>query len=250
MAFQSPFHAYPLRAYGIFIVGKKLGQHIRIAQVSQSLTARSKFNIIVRRRGGGVQEAVFDFAQEMFAKVAKTRKEMSGEARQTIEKRCELAADLAKGHDYSVHWCNLNPEADMLTRMTPGAVQISGSMKLEQKEEILLAFSKGEIKKLVTKPRITCFGLNWQHCNHTTFFPGFSHEQFYQAVRRFHRFGQKRSVYVDRVTSEGQIRTIQALDVKAAKADELYSMLNKNLHTNFDSKRSIPSQTIQLPSFL
>lgn len=190
------------------------------------------------------------FQQEMFARVAKTRKEMSGEARQTIEKRCELAAELAIPHDYTVHWCNLNPEADMLTKMTPGAVQISGSMKLEQKEEILLAFSKGEIKKLVTKPRITCFGLNWQHCNHTTFFPGFSHEQFYQAVRRFYRFGQKREVYVDRVTSEGQIRTIQALDIKAAKSDELYSMLNKNVNADFDSTRKQPTTSLILPSFL
>jgi len=187
---------------------------------------------------------------EMFNRVARTMPEIKSEQRATIEQRCEYASDLAKEHDFSVFWCNLNPEGDLLEKIYPGAVQVKGSMKLERKEEILLAFSKGEIKKLITKPRITAFGLNWQHCNHTVFFPGFSYEQYYQGKRRFHRFGQMRPVYVDRVISDGQVRQIQALEAKAKKADELFTRLNANINRDFFVAKKQFDKQISLPSFI
>ena len=64
---------------------------------------------------------------------------------------------------------------------------------------------------------MTSFGLNWQHCNHTVYFPTWSYEQYYQAVRRFHRFGQKRNVTVDLVLSDGQERVLQTLELKTQK---------------------------------
>jgi hypothetical protein len=187
---------------------------------------------------------------QMFNIVAKTRSEIAAEQRATIEERCEKAVEVAQNYDFTVYWTNLNPEADMVERLDKNAVQIKGGMKIEQKEELLLAFLNGEIKKLVTKPRITCFGLNWQHCNHTVIFPGFSHEQYYQMIRRFYRFGQTRPVFVDRVYSDGQIRIIQALEVKAEKADRLFSKLNENLNKSFEIQTKGFDKQIQLPSFL
>ena len=67
---------------------------------------------------------------------------------------------------------------------------------------------------LVTKPKIGAWGLNWQHCNHMTFFPTHTYEQYYQAVRRCWRFGQTRPVLVDIVTTEGGR---DALDEPAAQ---------------------------------
>jgi hypothetical protein len=187
---------------------------------------------------------------QLFNIVARTRTEIASEQRATILERCEKAVELAAKHDYTVYWCNLNPEADALRSLDRNAVEISGSMNIDRKEEILLAFSNGEIKKLITKPKITCFGLNWQHCNHTVFFPGFSYEQYYQALRRFYRFGQTRDVYVDRVTSDGQGRIIQALEVKAAKADQLFTKLNANLNKSFEVARRGFDKPITLPSFI
>jgi hypothetical protein len=187
---------------------------------------------------------------QLFNIVAKTRSEIAAENRSTIFERCEKAAELASAHDTTVYWCNLNTEADLLAELDKNAVQVSGSMKLEKKEEILLAFSEGQIKKLITKARITAFGLNWQHCNHTVFFPGFSYEQYYQAIRRFWRFGQQREVYADRVTSDGQIRIIQALDAKAKKSDELFSELNANINRKYEVKKTAFDKEISIPSFL
>jgi len=187
---------------------------------------------------------------QMFNIVAKTRSEIAAEQRMTITQRCELAVELAQNYDCSVYWCNLNPEGDLVEKLDKNAVQISGSMKIEKKEEILLAFYEGQIKKLVSKAKMTSFGLNWQHCNHTVFFPGFSYEQYYQAVRRFWRFGQTKAVTVDRVSSDGQVRIIQSLDEKAKKADQLFSKLNASLNKSFEVKATDFSKPITLPSFL
>jgi len=187
---------------------------------------------------------------QLFNIVARSMSEIKAEQRNTIEGRCEAAVELAGNHDTSVYWCNLNPEADLVERLDSNAVQIKGGMKIERKEEILLAFAEGQIKKLISKPKITAFGLNWQHCNHTVFFPGFSFEQYYQSIRRFYRFGQTRPVYVDRVISDGQTRIIQSLETKAEKSSELFSKLNANVNKSYEVGRRDFDKQISLPSFL
>lgn len=187
---------------------------------------------------------------QLFNIVARSMQEIKAEQKATVEGRCERAAELAKDHEFSVYWCNLNPEADLMEKLDRDAVQVKGGMSLEKKEEILLAFSQGQIKKLITKPKITSFGLNWQHCNHTVFSPGFSFEQYYQAIRRFYRFGQTKDVYCDRVISDGQTRIIQALEAKAEKSSELFSQLNANINRGYKTARREFEQPISLPSFL
>ncbi|MDR1121796.1 MAG: hypothetical protein LBM08_12875 [Dysgonamonadaceae bacterium] len=186
----------------------------------------------------------------LFNGLAHTQSEVRNEQKQTIEKRCEKAVELAQGHEYTVYWCNFNAEGDLIEKLDKDARQIHGSMELEEKEELLLAFYRGEIKKLVTKPKITAFGLNWQRCNHTVFFPTFSYEQWYQAIRRFYRFGQKRNVIADMVFSDGQKRVLDSLMQKTEKANELFSSLNANLHQNFDIKSQEFNRQIIHPNFL
>jgi hypothetical protein len=193
---------------------------------------------------------VIDGQMLMFNIVAKTMSEVRNEQKMTHVKRCERAVELVQGHDTSVYWCNFNQEGDLLEKMDPEARQISGSMDIEKKEELLLAFANGEVKRLITKPKITAFGLNWQHCAHTVYFPTFSYEQYYQAIRRFWRFGQTRPVTVDIVHSDGQKRVIDGLFSKSAKMDELFSRLNSTLNTYHEGNRPQFEQPVNLPSFL
>lgn len=193
---------------------------------------------------------IVDGQVQLFNQIAKSRSEVSAEQRGTIQERCELAVDLANHHETTVYWCNLNDEGDLIERLDKDAHQLKGPMEVEEKEEILLAFSEQQIKKLITKPKITGFGLNWQHCNHTVFFPTFSYEQYYQAIRRFWRYGQKKPVNVDLVYSDGQKRVLDALMAKAVKADELFSKLNLNVNRKYEIKSKEFNQPITLPSFL
>jgi len=106
---------------------------------------------------------------QMFTPIAKSMTEVRFEQKQTEEKRCIEAVKLAENKT-SVYWCNTNNESSILKQLDKNAVEIIGSQSIEKKEEILLAFSKGEITRLITKAKMTSFGLNWQHCNHSVFF--------------------------------------------------------------------------------
>jgi hypothetical protein len=184
----------------------------------------------------------------MFTPIAKSMEEVRHEQNQTIDKRCNEAVKLASGKT-SVYWCNLNKESNLINKLDSEAVEILGSMSIEKKEDILINFAKGDIKRIITKAKMTGMGLNWQHCNHSVFFPTWSYEQYYQAIRRFWRFGQKSNVKIDMVVSEGQTRVIEALKQKTQKAIELYENLVKNTHRDFtDVKKEYNKQIIK-PNF-
>ena len=164
----------------------------------------------------------------MFNGIAKTMSEVREEQKGTIIERCEKAVDLSKGKT-SVYWCNFNDEGKLLNELDNDAVEISGGMNIDKKEDILLNFASGNINRIITKPKIASFGLNWQHCNHTTFFPTWSYEQYYQCVRRFWRFGQKNDVIVDMIVSDGQKRVLDTLKYKSEKANDFNKLIHSNI---------------------
>lgn len=152
------------------------------------------------------------------------------ERRRTIKERCEKAADLVGAHNRAAAiWCHLNPEGDLLEKLIPDSIQVSGSDSDESKEEKFLAFSSGQARVIVIKPKIGAFGLNWQHCAHVVTFPSHSFEQYYQLVRRCWRFGQEGRVVVDLVATEGE-RGIKAnLQRKADAASRMFEELVSNM---------------------
>jgi superfamily II DNA or RNA helicase len=186
---------------------------------------------------------------QMFNIVAKNFNEIRHEQKQTEEKRCQKAIELAKGKT-SVYWCNTNNESSILKSSDSKAVEIIGSQSIDKKEEILLAFANGEIERLITKAKMTSMGLNWQHCNHSVFFPTWSYEQYYQAIRRFWRFGQKNDVTIDMVISDGQTRVLEALQQKTEKAIELHKNLTANVNGVFVNKTKEFNKEIIKPNFL
>jgi len=187
--------------------------------------------------------------QSLFVSPARTMTEVRNEQKLTVKNRCEKAVQLADGKT-SVYWCNLNDESALLSELDRDAVEIVGGMSIDKKEDILQSFASGDIKRLITKARMTSMGLNWQHCNHTVFFPTWSYEQYYQSIRRFWRFGQKSEVVCDMVISEGQERVLEALEQKTQKAIELYSNLVEAANRDFSFTKKEFNQSIQLPGFL
>lgn len=108
----------------------------------------------------------------LFPVIAQTLDEQRHERRETIEERCGKVAEIAASADSQfVAWGSLNAETEMITRLIPGAVELSGADDDEEKEEKVLAFAHGQIKTLVTKPKICSHGINWQTCHRTSFFP-------------------------------------------------------------------------------
>jgi hypothetical protein len=192
---------------------------------------------------------VIDGQDALFAMPAKTMTEVREEQNLTVSERCEKAHELASGKT-SVYWCNLNEESTLLSSLDSDAIEIIGGMSIDQKEEILVSFARGDIKRLITKARMTSMGLNWQHCQHTVFFPTWSYEQYYQAIRRFWRFGQQHEVTCDMVISEGQERVMEALEQKTEKAIELYGNLVQAANRDFYHVTKDFDQAIQQPGFI
>jgi superfamily II DNA or RNA helicase len=188
----------------------------------------------------------------LFSMPAHGLAEQRQERSRTIEERCAMAAACVENSGKSaVMWCHLNSEGDRLEKIIKDSVQVSGDDPDEVKEERFDAFASGQIRVLISKPKIAGFGLNWQHCHHQTFFPSHSFEQWYQSIRRSWRFGQKHAVTIDVVTSEGERGVLQNLQRKAAQAEEMFSHLVQLMNNELRiEKKEKPTTNEITPSWL
>ena len=178
-------------------------------------------------------------------------KEQREERRRTIKERCEKTAELVEGKKHSIIWCHLNDEGDILDKIISDSVQVSGKDSDDEKEEKFYAFTSGSVKRIITKPKIGAWGLNWQHCNHEVFFPSHSYEQYYQGVRRCWRFGQKNPVYIDIVTTEGEKEVLDNLKRKDKAASVMFDNLVFYMNQSLNIKRTIDyTEQEELPQWL
>lgn len=106
--------------------------------------------------------------------------------------------------------------------MIHGAVEVTGGDKAKDKSDRMLGFTVGLSKCLVTKPSIAGFGMNWQQCNKMIFVGlSDSYEQYYQAVRRCWRFGQKNPVDVYIVISSREGCVKENIERKQADCEKM-----------------------------
>lgn len=138
------------------------------------------------------------------------------EMRLTAADRAQAVANLVNNStDTWAIWCNTNYESDELVKRIPGALEVRGSDSIADKERALIAFSTGQARVIIGKPSMFGYGLNWQHCHKTAFVGlSYSFEQFYQAVRRLYRFGQKHPVEVVIVAAETESTLVSTLERK------------------------------------
>lgn len=162
----------------------------------------------------------------LFSLPARNLQEEREERRRTIQERCEMAAELVAGTNRpAVIWCHLNDEGKLLEKLIPDGREVAGAHSDDQKEEAYEAFQNGSQRVLIIKPKIGAWGLNWQHCSHVVTFASHSYEQYYQAVRRCWRFGQRNPVTVDLVVTEGEKGIKENLRRKSDQADRMFSSL-------------------------
>jgi superfamily II DNA or RNA helicase len=188
----------------------------------------------------------------LFAMPATDLREQRAEKKRTVQERCEqVAAMVATTGKPALVWCHLNEEGNLLQQLVPDSIQVSGSDRDDVKESRLVDFAEGRARVLITKPKIGAWGLNFQHCNHITYFPSHSFEQYYQSVRRCWRFGQKHAVNVDIILTEGERRIMENLGRKRQQAEQMFSNLVTEMnHSIAISKPTYNTTTITLPPWL
>jgi hypothetical protein len=143
--------------------------------------------------------------------------------RDSLGARCERAADMVNNSDDKwLVWCDLNDEANLANKLIDNSVNVQGSDSDEYKAKNMLDFANGDLKCLITKPKIAGYGMNWQIC-HKVIFLGLSDsfEAFYQAVRRCWRFGQTEDVDVYVIISYCEGAVLDNVQRKQGEADKM-----------------------------
>lgn len=179
------------------------------------------------------------------------------EKRLTSRDRAEKIADIVRSEPSEpwMIWVETDYDAESIMALLPEAVEVSGKMTPEKKEERLNAFTVGDIRILVSKPSIAGYGLNWQHCARTAFVGlSFSYEMYYQAIRRFYRFGQKREVHAHIAMAETEMAIWQTIKRKkdeheTMKVEMFEAMKREVLHRHIKHAYE-PTHKAQLPSWL
>lgn len=170
-----------------------------------------------------VVESTEPLEGQLFAGIAQTLTERRDAKRKSMDERIQLTAGLVNSHNRpAIVWCHLNDESKALTAAIPDAIEVTGSMTVDEKEAAVMAFTHGTRRVLVSKASICGFGMNWQHC-HDMVFAGLddSYESFYQAIRRCYRFGQHHIVDVHLVSAESEGAVKANLERKQAQADDM-----------------------------
>jgi len=178
------------------------------------------------------------------------------EKRKSNSSRAAMVAEIAGSfpNESILIWCNTNYEADELKRAIPYASEVRGSDSESKKEELLLGFSDGSVRVLITKPSIAGMGLNFQICSKQIWAGlGFSFEDYYQAVRRCWRFGQTKPVDVHIVFTDAE----QSIEKTIARKESDHALMQTGMASaaqflieNRVRDKYQPTKTMELPKWI
>lgn len=167
----------------------------------------------------------------LFADVAMGLLERNQARKDSIDDRVAKCAEIVNDNQEQwVIWCHRNEEAEKLCNLIAAAVDVSGSSSLEEKETAVQGFLRGAIRVIVSKPKVLGSGMNFQCC-HNTAFVGLSDswEQYYQAIRRFYRFGQTKSVNVHVISAEAEGAVVANIKRKEEQNNEMGAEMVKHM---------------------
>lgn len=196
-----------------------------------------------------------------YAETAESLSERREARKESLERRVMKAKEIAESAEgQALIWCDFNDESALLAKEVLDSVEVKGADSDEHKKNAMIGFSRGEIRILISKPKIAGWGMNWQNCN-TVIFCGLSDsfESYYQAVRRCWRFGQKKPVNVYIITSEAEIAVKQNIERKQSEAQQMTAELVKYTKDILESEikgtvriseRYIAIEKMQVPEWL
>jgi hypothetical protein len=200
-------------------------------------------------------------ADFLFPVEAQSLQERQGARRDSLTGRVALGASIVnESSEQWLLWCNLNPESEALATAIPDAVEVTGSDNDSHKETAPMRFIDGDIRVLVSKPKIFGFGMNFQHCRNVAFVGlSDSWESVYQATRRVWRFGQTRDVHSHFITGELEGAVVRNIERKEKQAAEMAEAMlghmreinTAEIHGTIRETLSYkPSKKIEVPTWL
>ena len=167
---------------------------------------------------------------KLFNDSAVSATDFNGELRLTKIERMDKCVDLVnKSKDQFIIWIKQNEEGELLRRLIPDAVEVTGSDTNENKTKRLLGFANGEYRILITKLKIASFGMNFQNCSNQIFASlDFSFEGLYQGIRRSYRFGQNKSVNIFIITTDTMSNVLESIKNKQELFTKMQNEMSKS----------------------
>ena len=138
-----------------------------------------------------------------------------------VEKAMEIMAE--SPNDHYILWHDLEEERHAIKKAVPVAVEIYGSLDLDERERRIIDFSEGRSAVLATKKSLSGSGCNFQHYCHRAIFIGIDHKfhDFIQAIHRIYRFLQKERVIIDIIYTDAESEIMRSLQEKWKRHDEM-----------------------------
>ncbi len=187
--------------------------------------------------------------QALFVEPALSLLDRNRARKESIEDRCKVAAEIANNLDNAVIWCHLNAESELLKTLIDDSVEVRGSDTDDHKSNSLLGFAAGEIKKLISKPKIAGFGMNFQTSNNCIFVGlSDSWESFYQAIRRQWRYGQNQPVNVYIVSADTEGAVVENIRRKDSQHKQLMAEMMD--HMKELTRKSVFAATVEKTDYL
>jgi DNA modification methylase len=183
----------------------------------------------------------------LFKDLSKSLLEVSKEKRDSLSARINKATEIAESIDGNVIiWHHLEAERALLESNFKGTnyASVFGSLPNDKKEDLLIGFSEGKYKYLLTKPKIAGSGCNFQDASSDMIFAGIDYKfnDFIQAIHRQYRFGQQNVVNVHIVYTENEYEVMKTLKEKWAKHIELNNQMIELVKVNGLNSNLIKSQ--------
>ncbi len=206
-----------------------------------------------------IDEIDDNFENGMFRDIGMSATSFHKEKSRTANDRARKCAEIAlKDNEQYLIWCDTNEEADLLQQYIPEAVEVRGSDKTSFKEQSAMKFKNGEIRVLISKPKIFGYGMNFQKC-HNVIFCGltYSYENYYQAIRRIYRFGQEHDVHSYIVLGSTEYHILETINQKKQIQETLKNQMDISIKDiqllNFkgkEVKKVSQFNNIELPVFI
>lgn len=245
LASFSVFLRHP-KNYGFADVTKKLiTPEIKELNVELTREQQNLLNIFQQNltNGNVIDNTPKTFEQRnKFSQISKGFLLEEGKRIQKVDtNKIKIIEELIESHPKSqvIIWTVYNEEGDLIEAKLKdkhNIRNISGSMNKQKRYEIIKQFKNGEIQILISKPRLIGFGLNFQNCN-IQIFSGLndSYEQFYQSIKRSHRFGatEQLKVYIpvtepERVILKNVLQKKEMFEKDAIHQEKLWMKWLKN----------------------
>lgn len=171
------------------------------------------------------------------------------ELRRTTADRAAKVAEIVSAPGQWLVWCYSDYEADALLEAIPEARDIRGSQREEARERTLMDFTEGRLRVFISKPALSGFGMNWQHCNQVAFVGlSYSFESYYQAIRRVWRFGQTKPVQCHIVQAETEGALVATIETKEREFRSMRKEMTLAMRDESIRQLRDDSLVLQLPN--